>query len=143
MARYSGGLLTGAGSATLPIASVYAGATGAPELRELRVWNTTTTAVILELVRLTTAGTAPAVTEAAWIDRAVANVMQIVGTHTVAPTIGTRLGIFYVLGAAIGSGAMDVFEPAITIPTGTGNGIGLVPIGTGQACYVTFAGNDI
>lgn len=144
MARYSAGATTGAGSTTLPIISLYAGATGAPRLIGLRVFNTTTTAVEFELVRVTTTGTqGTALTEAPWRDRASANVAQAFSTHTVAPTIGTRLGIFYSLGAAIGSGVMDTFDDGgIVIPTGTGNGLALVPLGTGQVCRATLIFED-
>jgi hypothetical protein len=144
MARYSVGATTSAGSTTLPIISLYAGATGAPRLIGLRVFNTTTTAVEFELVRLTTTGTqGTALTEAPWRDRASANVAQAFNTHSVAPTVGTRLGIFYSLGAAIGSGVMDTFDDGgIVVPTGTSNGLGLLTMGTGQVCRATMIFED-
>lgn len=143
MAIYSAGATTGAGSSTLPIISLYAGATGAPRLKEVRIFNTTAVAVQFELVRLTTTGTqGTALTEAPWHDRAAANVAQAFTTHTVAPTIGTRLGIFYQLGAAVGSAIMDSFQGDITVPTGTTNGVGVIPIGTGQVCLATIVFED-
>lgn len=143
MAQYSGGALTGAGSTTLPMFALYAGATGAPILKGVRIWNTTSTAFAVELVRLTTAGTFTAVTEAPFRDRAVANTAQLFHTATVAPTVGTRLGIFYRLGAADGTGVIDSFTDGIVVPTGTGNGVGLIPVGAaGQASYVTFLYED-
>lgn len=143
MARYSGGALTGAGSSTLPVLGLYAGATGSPILRGLRIWNSTSTTVTFELVRVTTAGTWTAVTEGGWRDRATANIGQLFHTATVAPTIGTRLGIFYTLGNAIGSGVMDAFdEYGIEVPTGVANGVALVPVTTGQAVYATFIFED-
>jgi hypothetical protein len=144
MAQYSGGALTGAGSTTLPMFALYAGATGAPILKGVRIWNTTSTAFAVELVRLTTAGTWTSVTEAAFRDRAAANIAQLFHTASgTAPTVGTRLGIFYRLGAADGTGVIDSFNEGIVIPTGVANGIGLIPVGAaGQASYVTFLYED-
>jgi hypothetical protein len=144
MARYSGGALTGAGSTTLPVIALYAGATGSPVLSGLRIWNTTATPVDFELVRVTTAGTWTAITEGAWRDRAAATIAQMFHTASgTAPTIGTRLGLFYSLGGAIGSGVMDDFGPdGIEIPTGVANGIALVPLGTGQAVRATLIYED-
>ena len=48
---------TGAGSATLPAASLYSLGTGDIWLVEVGVTNTTVTAYVLSLVRLSTAGT--------------------------------------------------------------------------------------
>jgi len=143
MARYSAGGLTGAGSTTLPVIALYAGATGAPILKGFRIWNTTAVAVDFELVRVTTAGTWTSTTEAAWRDRAAANVSQCFITASgTPPTIGTRLGLFYSLAGAIGTGIMETLEDGIHIPTGVANGVALVPLGTGQAIRATFIWED-
>ena len=55
--RYSAGLLTSAGSTTLPIAALVGASTIRPRIWEIGVFNTTATAVALHLVRMTTAGT--------------------------------------------------------------------------------------
>jgi hypothetical protein len=56
MARHSAGArAAGAGSATLPIGSLYSVAGTAPSLREVGIFNTTSTAVAIKLVRLDTA----------------------------------------------------------------------------------------
>ena len=55
--RYSAGLLTTAGSTTLPIAALVGASTIRPRVWEIGVFNTTATAVALKLVRMTTAGT--------------------------------------------------------------------------------------
>ena len=53
----AGALATGAGSTTLPMVSIYAAATGGGTIREISVYNTTTTLVDISVRRLTTAGT--------------------------------------------------------------------------------------
>lgn len=137
MARYSSGILTAAGSATLPIFSVYAIASRRGILREIGIFNTTATAVALNLQRLTTTGTKPAaLTEGLWNNDGPPGGMTFHGTHTVAPTLGDDLGFRVVLGAAIGSGVIWTFgDEGIVIPAGTANGVGvIVENGTGQAC---------
>jgi hypothetical protein len=145
MARYSSGVLTGAGSTTLPICSLYAAATVAGTLREVGVFNTTATAVALNLQRLTTTGTQGAgQTEALHDDNAVASSCTFHTTHTVLPTLGDDLGYRAVLGASIGSGVIWTFgDTGIRIPEGTANGIGLiVENGTGQICQAYFVWDE-
>lgn len=135
MARYHAGDRTDAGSTTLPLISLYAGATGSPKIREIGVFNTTATAVELYLVRLTTAGTQGAnLVESKQNADDPAATATAVGTHTVAPTLGDDLGYRAVLGAAIGSGMVWTFgDQGLVIPPGTTNGIGvLVENGNGQ-----------
>lgn len=136
MGRYSAGILTSAGSTTLPIISLYAVAANGGKLIEVGVFNTTATAVALNLQRVTTAGTqGAAITEAAH-DPAVPPLMTAFTTHSVAPTLGDDLGYRGVLGAAVGSGIIwTMGGSGIIIPVGTGNGIALiVENGTGQIC---------
>ena len=145
MARYSGGFRTaGAGSTTLPIASLYATATVAPRLFAVSAFNTTTTAVVLRLAFLTTGtGTQGAARdELSWDSSQTGTaVATLFDTHTVTPTTITPGALAILpLGAAIGSGVIRTFEgDGITIPKGTTNGIGLIPMtGTGQICDVDF-----
>ena len=143
MARYSTGVLTGAGSTTLPIVSLYSIAAVSPVVREVGLTNTTATAVALKMSYLTSAGTAGAgLTETKYRDGAVAASATGFTTHTVAPTLGGDLGYRAQLGASVGSGVIWTFgEQGITPPVGTANGVGvIVENGTGQAIqsYLTW-----
>ncbi len=136
MARYSSGVLTGAGSTTLPLISIYAAASVGGKVREIGLFNTTTTAVAVQLQRLTTAGTQGAgQTEAKYDPESVAANCTVFTTHTVGPTLGDDLGYRASLGAAIGAGVIWTFgDQGLRIEPGTGNGIGvLIENGTGQA----------
>lgn len=144
MARYSAGVRTGAGSATLPIASLYAAAAVGGTIKEIYVFNTTATAVAFKIMRLTTAGTQGAgLTESAHDPSAAAASCTAFTTHTVAPTLGADLGYNVQLGAAIGSGVIIPFGgDGLEIPVGVANGIGIVPVGTGQVCDITFVWDE-
>lgn len=146
MARYSTGCLTTAGSTTLPIASLYAGANAGGTLREIGLANTTSTAVSLKLVRLTTTGTqGSGLTEARQNPNspATANCAAF-NTHSGAPTLGDDLGYRIRLGAADGASVIWTFgADGIIIPVGTANGVGvIVESGTGVACLVDFAWDE-
>ena len=136
MPRYSAGVKTTAGSTTLPLISLYAAASVGGRLREVGAFNTTSTAVDIKLVRLTTTGTqGSGLTAAKYDDTAAAASCTPKGTHSANPTLGDDLGYRASLGAAIGSGVIWTFgDTGIHIPTGTGNGIGIIiENGTGQA----------
>ena len=93
MARYSSGVRTGAGSTTLPIISVYATAAVSPKVREIGVFNTTTTAVALHVVLLTTAGTQGAgLVEGKHDPNSATAACTAFTTHTGAPTLGSDMG---------------------------------------------------
>ncbi len=138
MPRYSVGTRTGAGSTTLPIISLYAPAGSGGTIREIGVFNTTTTAVALHVIRLAATGTQGAgLTEAKHHTNSVAAAMTAFTTHSVDPTSGAvDMGYRASLGAAIGSGIIWTFGDAgLYIPLGTTNGIGvIVSTGTGQVC---------
>lgn len=146
MARFSAGARSaGAGSTTLPVGSIYSVASRAPRLREVGVVNTTSTAVALHLVRLTTTGTQGAgLTEDA--NDAEGSPVQATcfNTHTVAPTLGNDTGYRCTLGAAVGSAMIWSFgETGLRIPPGTGNGIGIiVSTGTGQVVDYWFVWDE-
>ncbi len=139
MARFSvSGRATIAGTAALPLASLYATAAVRPKVVEVTVSNTTTTALVVALVRLTTAGTQGAgLTEVPHDDDVRVAVATGFAGHTAGPTIGGEVRRI-TLGAAAGSSVIWVFE-GIEIPAGTANGLGLiVPTGTGQICDISI-----
>jgi hypothetical protein len=149
MARFGSGYrTTGAGSTTLPVASLYATAAVRPQLIEVGCFNTTTTAVTLQVVRLSTAGTSSAITTGGYEDdnskTAVATPRD---THTGAPTVaGGRIRQFS-LGAAVGSGVILTFgggkTSGVLIPNTTGDGVGvLVATGTGQILDVYWVWDE-
>jgi hypothetical protein len=137
MADFSAGVLTGAGSPTLPIISIYGSTAVGPRIREIGISNTsTTTAVALKLVRLTTTGTqGTGLTEAPLNpgnpETAVATTFT---THTVAPTLGNDLGYRATLGPL--GGVVWTWEDYVLTVTAVANaGVGvIVENGTGQAC---------
>lgn len=146
MARYSVGLTTGgAGSTALPSASIYASANGGGALREVGIFNTTTTAVGFRLARLTTTGTqGSAQTEGVHDDNVPATAeCTVYDVHSAGPTIGTDLGYRAQLGAAIGAGIIWTFgDTGLRIPKGTTNGIGIITLGTGQVVEAYFVWDE-
>jgi hypothetical protein len=136
MARYGTGVLTGAGSTTLPLISLYAAAAVGGKIREIGLTNTTATAVAEAIKRLTTAGTqGTGLVEGKDDPDSAAASCTAFTTHTVAPTLGDDLGVRASLGAAVGSGVIWTFgDTGLRVPVGTANGIGvIVENGTGQA----------
>lgn len=144
--RYSAGLLTAAGSTTLPIIALVGASTIRPRIWEIGVFNTTATAVALKLVRMTTAGTpgTAASAIATHIPEDSAPVGAVRGTYTsTGPTI-TDAGYRCVLGAAIGSGCIWTFgDSGFVLPAVTAAGVGIVvENGTGQACQAYFVWSE-
>jgi hypothetical protein len=140
MAVYTvGARTTNAPTSTLPAISLYATAAVNFSLIEIGISNTTATACVVGLCRLTTAGTQGAgLTEAALDQSSVAASCTAFNSHTsTGPTL-VDLGYRWSLGAAIGSGVIWTWqagEMAATI--GTGNGVGIYcPTGTGQVLDV-------
>lgn len=136
-----GARAAGAGSATLPIGSVYSSATINPRVREIGVFNTTAVAVTIAVCRMTTTGTqGAALTEQSLDGTAATPAVQGFNTHTVAPTL-VDMGVRATLGAAVGSGVVWTFnnDVGMNCPVGTANGIGIyIPTGTGQVCDFYF-----
>jgi len=136
-----GARAAGAGSNTLPIGSIYSSASVNPRLREVGIFNTTSTALTVALCRLSTTGTQGAgLTEQA--ADATGNAPSVSGfnTHTVAPTL-VDLGYRASIGAAIGAGVIWTFggDIGITCAVGTTNGLGIyIPNGTGQVVDFYF-----
>lgn len=146
MARYSvGARAAGAGSATLPIGSLYAAAAVNFRLREVGVFNTTTTACVVALCRMSTTGTqGSALTEQGHDASSVTSSSQGFNTHTVAPTL-VDMGYRTTLGAAAGSGVIWTFgsDTGVNVNVGTTNGVGIyVPTGTGQVCDFYFVWDE-
>lgn len=144
MARQSAAFrTTGAGSATLPIASLYASSTGGLWLVEVGISNTTVTAFECSLKRVTTAGTQGTAQTVVYEEND-ANFTakgDPRDTHTVAPTLVAGEARRASIGASIGSGAIWCFGGrGLFIPSGTANGVALMPItGTGQIADVYFS----
>lgn len=142
MAKFTAAWRTaGAGSSTLPVASIYAGSSTRALLREVHMFNTTTTALQMALRRVSSAGTqgAATITEMEFDDDGPSPDCSCFDTHTGGPTITTGNLWMGDIGAAIGAGVILTFDDEpFRIPTGTGNGIALVPPGTGQVLDVTF-----
>jgi hypothetical protein len=131
----SGGLST-AGSTTLPVFALVGSASVRCRIREIGIFNTTSTAVALKMVRLTTAGTPGAATTIDKLDPAdpSAAVGVARNTYTVTATM-TDVGFRAALGAAVGSGFVWTFEDfEFTTLVAANAGIGLlVDNGAGQA----------
>lgn len=137
MARYSAGAKTTAGSTTLPIISLYSAAAVGAKIREIGIFNTTSTAVDIKLVRLTSTGTQGAgLTEAKYDPDSAAASSAGFNTHAANPGLGDDLGYRASLGAAVGAGVIwSLGDQGIRIPVGTSNGVGvIVENGSGQAC---------
>jgi hypothetical protein len=127
------GRSTVAGTALRAVASLFSIAATAPTVREVGVFNTTTTAVAVSLVRFTNAtGVGAGLTEVDFDPTKPAVCTGFAG-HTADGAVGSPLR-YASLGAAIGSGVIWTFGcSGIMLPVGTANGIGIIcPTGTGQ-----------
>jgi hypothetical protein len=143
VARFRAGYrTTGAGSATLPMASMYSLGTGDLWIVEIHVTNTTVTAFECSVKRLTTAGTQGTAQTMVYGEGATNATAKgdPRDTHTVAPTLLAGEAARTTIGGSAGSGIIWTFgSRELLIPSGTGNGIGLMPItGTGQISDVTW-----
>lgn len=146
MARYSGAFVTGgAGSTTLPMASIYATAGVRPHVREVGVFNTTATAFTVALRRATTVGGTHTGREEIYEnDSAQTALTTLFDTDTgTAPTItagSIRVGV---LGAAVGSGVIWTFGgDGLIVPNSTGDGIVIIGVTTPQICAVSFTWDE-
>lgn len=146
MARYSGGWITnGAGSTTLPMASIYATAGVRPRVREVGVFNTTATAFTVGLRRATTAGGTHTGREEIYeSDSAQTALATLFDTDSgTAPTItagNIRVGT---IGAAVGSGVIWTFGgDGLVIPNSTGDGIVIIGLTTPQICAIHFTWDE-
>lgn len=145
MARYSSGMTaTIAGTSVRPIFALLNTAAVTGIVREIGLFNTTSTACVYRLVRITggTAGTAQ--TESRHRRAAPAASCDARAGWTADATVDEDTGYRIELGAATGSGAILTFgdEGMETHDVGTTKGIGLVPVGTGQICEVYFTWDE-
>lgn len=136
MARFSAGGLTSAGSTTLPVVALVGSAGVHARIREIGVFNTTSTAVALKLCRLSTAGTPGSTftSQNGSVDPT-SSIALLKNTYSSTAPTTTDLGYRCVLGAAVGSGFVWTFEDFdLTTLIAANAGIGiLVENGTGQA----------
>lgn len=135
MARFGAGGLTTAGSTTLPVFALTGGTTVLARIREIGVFNTSSTAVALKIVRLSTAGTPGATLTAGALNADPAAAIAVLkNTYSVAPTV-SDLGYRCILGAVVGSGFVWTFEDfELTTLAVANSGVGvIVENGTGQA----------
>jgi hypothetical protein len=127
------GRSTVVGTTLRAIASVFATASVGLKLREVGIFNTTSTAVAVSLVRFTNAtGVGAGLTEVDY-DAASPAICTGFAGHTADGAVGSPLR-YASLGAAVGSGVIWTFgDSGILIAVGTANGIGVIcPTGTGQ-----------
>jgi hypothetical protein len=134
---------TGAGSATLPMASLYSLGTGAVWVVEIGVFNTTVTAFEVSLRRVTTTGTQGAAQTVGYEEDElnVTAKFDPRDTHTVLPTLVAGEIRRASIGASIGSGIIWTFGGrGLKIPSGAGLGVALLPMsGTGQISDVYWS----
>ena len=144
--RYSAGILTGAGSTTLPLAALVGASTVRPRLWEVGMFNTTAVAVALKLVRMTAAGTpgSAASAIAIHVPEDSAPAAHVYGTYTGTLASSTDAGYRCVLGAAVGAGVIWTFgDSGLVIPAVTAAGVGIVvENGTGQAIQSYFVWSE-
>ncbi len=146
MPRFSVGAKTSAGTVQWPIISLFSQAIVQPNIREIGVFNTTTTAFDVRLVRISSGpGTVGAGLTEAPLDNpiAVAGCMGFTTYTAGTPTL-VDLGYRASIGAAIGAAVVWTFGAEgleITAAAGTVNGIGVgIENGAGQAaqCYIVW-----
>jgi hypothetical protein len=147
MARFSAGAVsTGAGSTTLPLMALTSAAATGFHLREVGIFNTTSTAAAMALARITTAGTpgASVGTPGQMDDRSAAAACVVKQTYSSTAPTTSYLGYNAQLGAAVGSGIVWVFgDIGISAAVATANGVGvLVANGTGQICNIYFVWDE-
>ena len=135
MARYSiAGRSTVVGTTVRAVASLFAVASRTLKVREVGVFNTTSTALAAALVRFTNAtGVGAGLTEVAYDEAAPAPNGTGFAGHTADGAVGSPLR-YASLPAAVGGGVIWTFgETGIIVAAGTANGLGIIcPTGTGQ-----------
>jgi hypothetical protein len=118
------------------MASLFAAAGSGARIREVGIFNTTTTALAVGLIRFTNAtGVGAGLTEGEYDENAPPPLATGFAGHTADGGTGQVLRQAS-LGAAIGSGVIWTFgDSGLVIVLGTANGIGIhTPTGTGQIC---------
>jgi hypothetical protein len=134
---------TGAGSTTLPMASLYSLGTGGLWLVEVGVTNTTAVAFEVSLRRVSSTGTQGAAQTVVYEE----NDLNLTAkcdprdTHTVLPALVTGEIRRASIGASIGSGIIWTFGGrGLFLPSAAGAGLALLPMsGTGQISDVYWS----
>ena len=141
MAQYTFGMRsTVVGTSARAMMSLFAVAGSGCLLREVGVFNTTTTAVAIALVRFTNAtGVGAGQTEGEYDENLPPPLSTIFAGHTADGAIGQVLRQA-TLGAAAGAGVIWTFGGmGVEVLPGTTNGIGITcPTGTGQLCDLYY-----
>ena len=135
MARYTAGTRSsGAGTSARPIGSLFAVASRSCYVLEIGCFNTTTTATGIRIAKCTAVGTpGSGLTEVPYNGNDDAADMTAFDTHSADATVSAGSLRTAAIGAAVGAGAIFTFAyPGVFIPAGTANGIGIIPVGTGQ-----------
>ena len=120
--------------------SLYATAAIRPQILEIGVWNTTTTAAAIGVARATATGTQGAgLTEVCLSDDSKTPVATGFQTHTADATLGAQI-VQAALAGAVGSGVIWRWNPGdFVIDNLTTAGVVIFcPTGTGQICDFYF-----
>lgn len=136
MAKFSASARASVASTAARGPSLYAAASGVrPAIREVGVFNTTTTACVVSLTRLSARGTpGSGITVQEFVPDGPAAAATPYQTHTADATAADEV-VRCDLGGQVGSGMVWTFSgDGLIIPSGANtNGIGLLcPTGTGQ-----------
>jgi len=139
----AGATMTGVGSTTLPAQALVGSATNRLELIEIAIVNTTSTACIWKLMRISTAGTPGTSLTSATHDSSDVSTGVVKQAYTsTAPTAGADFGYRFRIPATVGAGVVRPFNTAgmgLIIPAAAAAGIGLfLESGTGQICDVDW-----
>jgi hypothetical protein len=139
MARFAAGVKTSAGTVQWPILSLFSSATNQVEVREIGVFNTTTTGFDVRLARI---ASGPGTVGAGLTETCLDNPSMVAGgmaftTYTAGTPTLTDLGYRASIGAAIGSGVIWTFGGEgveVIAASGTTTGICVaIENGAGQA----------
>lgn len=139
----AGATMTGVGTTTLPAQALVGSATNRLELLEIAIVNTTSTACVWKLMKISTAGTpGTALTSVAHdvADPTTGVVRQ--AYSSTAPTAGLDYGYRFRIPATAGAGVvrpLNAGGTGLIIPATAAAGIGLfIESGTGQICDVDW-----
>ncbi len=145
MARFSAGATsTNAGTSARPIGSVYAVAGSGFAIRQIELFNTTDVSCVFRIARLTTAGTpGTGLGEEKHNPNGPAAAATAFNSHSADATVSADSLGRAVLGAAKGSGIVWTFgDTGLVVLAGTANGVGIIPVGTGQVCEFVFTWDE-
>lgn len=139
----AGATMTGVGSTTLPAQALVGSATNRLELVEISIVNTTSTACVWKLMRITTAGTPGASLTSAPHDSGDTTTGVVKQAYSsTAPTAGNEFGYRFRIPATVGAGVIRPLNASgvgLIIPATAAAGIGLfIESGTGQLCDVDW-----